>query len=258
MLAPARGRPRRRDFEHQWAVNARAPFLVARAFLPAMREAGGAATSPSAASPIIARFPRTPPTRPRKFAAARAARSAARGVPGQRDPVHARVAGAHRYRGLGSGESRRARGLHPAPRHAPPGRRGGRGAGTSPPVRPASISTGSGSAPPDVHRADGPSALSGRPRRGVPGAAPRCRGAARRAERQARLSGLRLGDDHQPMASSISVEDRPPTIPTALSAEAVGPSWDSSGPAATWRWWPVRPRSPRSWPRHSAACRSCW
>lgn len=28
------------DFEHQWAVNARAPFLVARAFLPAMREAG--------------------------------------------------------------------------------------------------------------------------------------------------------------------------------------------------------------------------
>jgi len=29
-----------RDFDHQWAVNARAPFLVARTFLPAMREAG--------------------------------------------------------------------------------------------------------------------------------------------------------------------------------------------------------------------------
>jgi NAD(P)-dependent dehydrogenase (short-subunit alcohol dehydrogenase family) len=28
------------DFEEQWALNARAPFLVARAFLPAMREAG--------------------------------------------------------------------------------------------------------------------------------------------------------------------------------------------------------------------------
>ena len=28
------------DFEHQWVVNARAPFLVARAFLPAMRDAG--------------------------------------------------------------------------------------------------------------------------------------------------------------------------------------------------------------------------
>jgi len=28
------------EFENQWAVNARAPFLVARAFLPAMKEAG--------------------------------------------------------------------------------------------------------------------------------------------------------------------------------------------------------------------------
>jgi len=28
------------EFEHQWAVNARGPFLVARAFLPAMRSAG--------------------------------------------------------------------------------------------------------------------------------------------------------------------------------------------------------------------------
>jgi NAD(P)-dependent dehydrogenase (short-subunit alcohol dehydrogenase family) len=28
------------EFDRQWAVNARAPFLVARAFLPAMREAG--------------------------------------------------------------------------------------------------------------------------------------------------------------------------------------------------------------------------
>lgn len=39
MLAPlADTTPR--DFDHQWAVNARAPFLVARAFLPSMRDAG--------------------------------------------------------------------------------------------------------------------------------------------------------------------------------------------------------------------------
>ncbi|HKP27824.1 MAG TPA: SDR family oxidoreductase [Gemmatimonadales bacterium] len=39
MLAPLASTPVA-EFERQWAVNARAPFLVARAFLPAMREAG--------------------------------------------------------------------------------------------------------------------------------------------------------------------------------------------------------------------------
>ena len=39
MLAPLASTPVT-EFERQWAVNARAPFLVARAFLPAMREAG--------------------------------------------------------------------------------------------------------------------------------------------------------------------------------------------------------------------------
>jgi len=39
MLAPLTATPVA-EFERQWAVNARAPFLLARAFLPAMREAG--------------------------------------------------------------------------------------------------------------------------------------------------------------------------------------------------------------------------
>jgi len=39
MLAPLASTPLG-EFERQWAVNARAPFLVARAFLPAMRDAG--------------------------------------------------------------------------------------------------------------------------------------------------------------------------------------------------------------------------
>jgi len=39
MLAPLASTPVA-EFERQWAVNARAPFLVARAFLPAMRDAG--------------------------------------------------------------------------------------------------------------------------------------------------------------------------------------------------------------------------
>jgi NAD(P)-dependent dehydrogenase (short-subunit alcohol dehydrogenase family) len=39
MLAPLASTPVA-EFDRQWAVNARAPFLLARAFLPAMREAG--------------------------------------------------------------------------------------------------------------------------------------------------------------------------------------------------------------------------
>lgn len=62
------------DFDAQLGANLRAPFLVARAFLPAMRERGRGSTSPSGASRITGGSPRTPPMRPPSLACAASTR----------------------------------------------------------------------------------------------------------------------------------------------------------------------------------------
>ena len=113
----------------------------------------------------------------------------------ERGAVHADFSRTHRYRGVGRGRiPMNARASSP-PRHASPRRRRERGAlrGDKPAPRRHRLDP----ARPGLMFIELTDHLRcpGRSRRSVPGAAPRCRRASRRAERPARLPGLPVGND---------------------------------------------------------------
>ena len=120
--------PRPPSSSAQLAVNLRAAFLVARAFLPAMRDAGRAATSSaSAAWPTTSASPRTPPTPRASTGSAGCTRRCSRSFAGtgvrltlvSPGPVDTTI-----WDPFASGASP---GVPAAGRDAPPDGRGGRG-----------------------------------------------------------------------------------------------------------------------------------
>ena len=124
------------EFDEQLAVNLRAPFCVARAFLPAMREAGGGSFISVGSVADHAGVSRERRLRRQQVRPARPARDPCRGVPGHRSPADAGLARRDRYRGLGSVRPGAAAGIPSARGDAAARRTWRKPSSSSPPGRP--------------------------------------------------------------------------------------------------------------------------
>ncbi len=125
-------------FDAQLAVNLRGSFLLARAFLPAMRDAGGGSFISIGSVADHTGFPENAAYAASKYGLRGLHETLVAEYPRQRRAAHARIARRDGHDHLGSVRSRTTAGISPARGHAPTGRRGrSRGLrGHSPGARP--------------------------------------------------------------------------------------------------------------------------